>query len=437
MQKVACNLGVLEDLTFIDLIGRSTDSTAVKTNRGFARCAAKKITPSQLLNRREQSRLFCHTAKRFLLNLPGATPSIALLLDVENIVLDHVIWPNDDRSETSRQVDIFECGTEFSPAALVDEIPLYSQAPATVLPEIVSMNGVRWYGVATSIERNPQSICDNHRIAFLSAGSTALDALANSITICAHAINHHLTSSQADEAARANRDEAISILSPYDKKLLDYEKNSSLAALCAGIAHEIRNPLTAARGFLQLFEAHCRKDDLPFLELTINELDRIGQLVQDFMQVARPCDEESRETDLCGLTYSVCQFLLPEANLFDVELNCNMPSGPVQLNVQVDRIKQVLINLLQNAVHACTNRGNVNICIEDSEDCVYITVIDNGCGISDTDQLFRPFHTTKPNGTGLGMFVSKHIVEQHHGNIYVDSEVGQGTTLIIRLPRLP
>lgn len=220
-----------------------------------------------------------------------------------------------------------------------------------------------------------------------------------------------------------------------ENQLTEFEKNRSLASLSAGIAHEIRNPLTTARGFLQLFEQRCEPEDKEFVELTIRELDRIHTLLQDFMGMARPDDESLEFVDIRDVTYSVYQFLRPEASLCGVLLNYKVPSTCVYLSVQENRIKQVLINLLQNAVHACDKDGVVDIVLQEFADHVTITIRDNGCGISDMHHLFRPFQTTKSNGTGLGMFVSKHIIEAHRGHLQVDSTVGEGTTVTVYLPR--
>lgn len=419
----------------MDLNAQPINSTDGHSDSEPLYCVARKMgSASQFAERRNRSHLFSQAAKAFLLDLPGVIPTVALLLDADNVVLDYLVQHGDDRPIPVHQMELFESGSPFTPANRLGQIPDYYTSATTTLPTTRSADGTRWYGLITSIRSAIDS--DTNRIAFLTDNHDLLGALATSLTICAHAIYHNWMAMEDEETARVNRVEAISLLTPQEGKLLDYEKNSSLAALCAGIAHEIRNPLTAARGFLQLFARNCREDDLQFLQLTIHELDRVGQLVQDFMQVARPTDEVAKETDLCQLTYSVFQFLLPEANLYDVELTCELPTAPVQLKVQAGRIKQVFINLLQNALHACDRQGSVNIHIEDIDHSVFITIIDNGCGISDLDQLFRPFHTTKENGTGLGMFVSKHIIEQHRGHIHVQSAAGQGTKLVIRLPRL-
>lgn len=248
--------------------------------------------------------------------------------------------------------------------------------------------------------------------------------------------NHAESNEQVPARGRDRRQtDAAELCETELHRLLELEKVLSLASLSAGIAHEIRNPLTTARGFLQLFEQRCEPADREYLELTIHELDRIQALLEDFMGLARPDKECFQLVDVRDLAHSVYQFLCPEASLRGVQLNYDVPETAVEISLQAGRIKQVLINLLQNAVHACGQRGEVHICIRDFDHAVNITIADNGCGIADTEQLFRPFHTTKQNGTGLGMFVSKQIVEEHGGNIHVDSTMNAGTTVTVHLPR--
>lgn len=224
-------------------------------------------------------------------------------------------------------------------------------------------------------------------------------------------------------------------LEQYADRLRDLEKFSSLVTLSAGIAHEIRNPLTTARGFLQLF---LKKSDSPsdrqFLALTITELDRIQILLRDFMNIAKP-DLKNRQTvELVTLVREVIHFMRPEASLKNVELICDVCTESATIEADAGQIKQVFINILQNAVQACENRGYVTISAVLEAKQVSIHFSDTGCGIADANQLFHPFYTTKESGTGLGLVVSKHIVEEHRGKIEIESKEGCGTTVKITLP---
>ncbi|AEJ42669.1 histidine kinase [Alicyclobacillus acidocaldarius subsp. acidocaldarius Tc-4-1] len=221
------------------------------------------------------------------------------------------------------------------------------------------------------------------------------------------------------------------------KKLQEFEKVSALAQLCAGIAHEIRNPLTTARGFLQLFAERCDAKDRAYLELTISELDRIRELLEDFMGLCRPDREEAAEIDMAEIARSVHRFLVPEASLCDIAFELHVPDHPVRTAGRPAQIKQVLINLVQNALQACRGQQHaaVKLEVDDEDDRVRVNVVDNGCGIEHMDRIFRPFYTTKSTGTGLGLFVCKHIVESHGGAISVRSQVGAGTTVTVEIPK--
>lgn len=223
-----------------------------------------------------------------------------------------------------------------------------------------------------------------------------------------------------------------------ESRLQDTERLSVLASLAAGIAHEIRNPLTTARGFLQLFEERLNAEqDKRFLNLTINELDRIHQLVMDFMSLARPDEPHYGETDLTSLIQNTVQFLNPEATLHGVTLSTDVPQSPVLIWADEKQVKQILMNIVQNALHACNSNDSVTVRLIPEDDKVEVVVSDTGCGMSpeQLDRIFQPFFTTKPTGTGLGLSITKRIVEEHNGSITVESTEGAGTTIRIVLNR--
>jgi signal transduction histidine kinase len=233
--------------------------------------------------------------------------------------------------------------------------------------------------------------------------------------------------------AEHERDERVRV----DDRIRDIERFSILSSLAAGIAHEIRNPLTTARGFLQLFAERLGSDtDKQFLTLTIQELDRIHQLVVDFMSLARPAESTYQPVNVAEVLRSTAEFIRPEALLRDVVLETVIPAGEVWVIGDERQLKQVLLNIAQNALQACTSGGRVTLSLEASVYEVQLIVRDMGCGIPphELDKVFQPFYTTKPTGTGLGLAISKRIVEEHRGSIEIDSTVGVGTTVTIRLP---
>lgn len=223
-------------------------------------------------------------------------------------------------------------------------------------------------------------------------------------------------------------------------RLRDTERLSVLTSLAAGIAHEIRNPLTTARGFLQLFaERPTSNQDKQFLDLTIAELDRIHQLVKDFMSLAKPDQPHYGETNLTAVIRSIVYFLRAEATLLGVTLTMDVPELSVSIWADENQIKQVLLNVVQNALHACTSHDCVQVQLLVSPRQVEVRVADTGCGMREEQlaRIFQPFFTTKATGTGLGMSISKHIIEEHCGAIIVESTPEVGTTVRIHLQRWP
>lgn len=216
------------------------------------------------------------------------------------------------------------------------------------------------------------------------------------------------------------------------------ERMTVLTQLAAGIAHEIRNPLTTAKGFLQLLaERQTDPHEKTYLDLTINELNRIQQLVKDFMQLARPVDPTYQLIDLSRVLQDVLDFIRPEGLLHDVTLRLTETLPETRVRADANQVKQVLINVLQNAVQACTNNGRVDIHVRRKSQSVELEIQDNGSGLDEDVQrkVFQPFFTTKQAGTGLGLPICKQIMQEHGGNIELTSEVGKGTTVRLIFPR--
>jgi signal transduction histidine kinase len=225
-----------------------------------------------------------------------------------------------------------------------------------------------------------------------------------------------------------------------EKQAQQMEKLSVVGELAAGIAHEIRNPLTSMKGFAKIVkESVSDQKLLPYLDIMLDEMERINQIVNEFMFIAKPKENVCFQyTNLNKLMRDCIQFMGPQANLKSINIELE---AEVQINLNCDRnqIKQVLINLLQNAIEATENSGNfIGVRLEElSSDSVIITVSDKGCGISESrfNRLFEPFYSTKEKGTGLGLLTCKRIIDLHQGSIDIESQFGEGTTIRIVLPR--
>jgi signal transduction histidine kinase len=220
-------------------------------------------------------------------------------------------------------------------------------------------------------------------------------------------------------------------------RVRDADRISILASLAAGIAHEIRNPLTTAKGFLQLFsERQIGNPDRRYIDLTIRELDRIQQLVTDFMSLARPESPRYQYIELNNVIGEVISFMHPEATLHGVTMTQVTESSPLYVHGDPNQLKQVLMNVLQNALQACDAKGEITIHTGRKSASAVILVRDTGVGLSKEQltRVFQPFYTTKDAGTGLGLAICRQIMQEHGGSIHISSDAGVGTTVTLQLP---
>lgn len=221
-------------------------------------------------------------------------------------------------------------------------------------------------------------------------------------------------------------------------KLRQMEKLSLVGELAAGIAHEIRNPLTSITGFTQILNESIQDPSLKgYLEIMLDELDRINTIVSEFMFIAKPTEGlDCKEINIGSLISSVIFFMNPQFNLNSVNITLNLDSS-INAFCDANQIKQVLINLFQNAIEATTTNKNIEISLKKENDKYFsIKIRDYGIGMSEERQkrLFEPFYTTKEKGTGLGLMVCKRIVENHQGTIDIKSAQGEGTVVTIFMP---
>jgi two-component system sporulation sensor kinase A len=211
------------------------------------------------------------------------------------------------------------------------------------------------------------------------------------------------------------------------------EKLSVIGQLAAGVAHEIRNPLTALKGFLQLL----KEKQTNYVDIMMVEVDRINYIVNEFMSIAKPHALTFVDSDLKPLIENVIDFMQPQALLFNVQMRLNLDSARFVIQCAPNRIKQVLMNVLKNAIESMPHGGFVDITVRrKSNGNIMIQVADQGAGIPQ-DQLANlgePFFSLKENGTGLGLVVCYRIIESHKGEMTIESIINQGTIVSIELP---
>lgn len=221
-----------------------------------------------------------------------------------------------------------------------------------------------------------------------------------------------------------------------EELLINSEKLYVAGQLAAGIAHEIRNPLTSLKGFLQLI-ATGRGNSSNFYGIMKSELERIESIVSELLMLSKPQIYEFVHIDSRQIMADTVNLLETQAILHNVIIEFHADYRPLWVVGVENQLKQVFINVLKNAVEAMQSGGTATINMSlDEEQGVMIRIKDEGSGIpkEQLSKIGQPFYTTKDKGTGLGLMVTYKIVDNHQGQITAESEIGVGTTFIIRLP---
>lgn len=222
-----------------------------------------------------------------------------------------------------------------------------------------------------------------------------------------------------------------------DAAFRNLDRLSIIGQLAAGVAHEIRNPLTSLKGFAKLLQTsiHQNKQD-QYLSIIMNELDRIDMIVNEFMSLAKPQAILFERENLKNILDSTVNILHPQALLHNVQINIDYEKKNIDLLCSPNQLKQVFVNFLKNAIESMPNGGNVHIQVQQIENRrVMITFADEGIGIEEELMQFlgTPFYTTKDKGIGLGLTVSNKIILEHNGTMKIDSQIGKGTRVSVEL----
>jgi len=234
-----------------------------------------------------------------------------------------------------------------------------------------------------------------------------------------------------------------------EQQMIVTERLASLGTLAAGVAHEINNPLAIIResaGWMrQLFEKDELKD-VPRHEDFVKALDKVEKSVERASRITHQLlgfvgksESAVAEVNLTEVAEEAIQLITHEAQNRDIKIIRQMEPSLNSIWSDAYQIRQVLLNLLTNAIHAVNFDGTITIAVEDVGDSQVITVSDTGQGIprENLDKIFEPFFSTKPpgQGTGLGLFVSRGIIEKLGGTVEISSKIGQGARFCIRLPK--
>ena len=216
------------------------------------------------------------------------------------------------------------------------------------------------------------------------------------------------------------------------------DRLASLGKLAAGIAHEVRNPLTGVS--LLLDDLHDRApldpESQQLMGKALQEIERVERLIAGLLNFSSPPKANFREGDLNRVIADTLLLLRRECERQKVEL-AYTPGDVPTFRFDIEKIKQALLNLIKNALEAMPAGGRIEVATSSTSGAATITVADTGPGIAETDLplIFEPFFTRKGAGTGLGLSITQRIVEEHHGIISVESTRGDGATFVISLPR--
>jgi two-component system sensor histidine kinase HydH len=223
------------------------------------------------------------------------------------------------------------------------------------------------------------------------------------------------------------------------KEVRRQEKLAALGGLAAGVAHEIRNPLSSIKGMATFFGAQFAdgSEGKEAAGVMIEEVNRLNRAISELLDFARPADLKRKRTEIAPLIMRSIQLIQQDAKSRNIQVDLKIGEDLGVVNIDPDRMSQCLLNLYLNAIDAMKDGGTLCVqCEADGDQALSIAVTDTGPGIAadQLDKIFDPYFTTKNKGTGLGLAIVYKIIEAHGGRINVESAAGRGTTMTIRIP---
>lgn len=233
----------------------------------------------------------------------------------------------------------------------------------------------------------------------------------------------------------------ISYIKENENLIVQAEKLKLVGELAAGVAHEIRNPMTVISGFVQMINEDSTSPYYEYTKLIQNETERIDLILSEFLVLSRPQVMKIDPIHLAETIDQVAQLFQFELQQKSIMLHITNPHKNTVILGNENQIKQVFINLIKNAIEAIGENGTILIELYRKNDTkeIFISIKDNGCGIPPhiLKHIFEPFYTTKTKGTGLGMMIINKIIQDHQGTINVQSKQYKGTEISINLPIKP
>jgi signal transduction histidine kinase len=216
---------------------------------------------------------------------------------------------------------------------------------------------------------------------------------------------------------------------------------AAIGRLTSGVGHEVKNPINAIVVHLELLKTKLGNAGTPptatgHLEVIDSELHRLDRVVQTLVDFSRPVEVKLVEYDLRHVVADVVALAAAEMSTRQVNLTSRLPAYPLVAKVDVDLLKQAVLNVVQNGAQAMPNGGGLRVVLFEDGRSAVIQVEDEGGGISDElrERIFDLYFTTKKDGSGIGLAMTYRILQLHHGSIDVQSELGRGSVFQLRIP---
>ncbi|RLQ93790.1 sensor histidine kinase [Falsibacillus albus] len=226
----------------------------------------------------------------------------------------------------------------------------------------------------------------------------------------------------------------IEKIQQYNEQIQSTERLKTTGQLAAAVAHEIRNPIAVVKGFLQFYRedesipAHAKEH----FKLMLGEMDQAEIVIQDFLSLAKPNDEQSATVNAREAVNSVVDLLSSYASMNNIRLSIDVPE-PTMVNCSKVELKQVLVNIIKNGIESMKFGGDVQISSQSTGNYFTLKVSDNGVGLDEHElkELGKPFYTLKSSGTGLGLMICYNIMNKYGGSLNFKSKKGEGTTVYL------
>jgi len=213
-----------------------------------------------------------------------------------------------------------------------------------------------------------------------------------------------------------------------EELMIRSEKMSIAGQLAAAIAHEVRNPLTSIKGFLQLLQAGINRKE-EYYNIMIDEIEKIETITTELLSISKPNTENRQMESLDDMIKEVVFLLEPQANKIDIDIKLEHLTNEF-IFCDRSQIKQVLINIIKNAIEAMDTGGTITIYTEKKQSGITVNIADEGPGVPEEiiQKLGEPFLTTKKNGTGLGLMITKQLLERHEASLHIKQNSDKGST---------